>query len=866
MPLDSPEILAPAGNWDCVRAAVANGAHAVYFGLDRFNARMRADNFTRDDLATLIPYLHRHGVRACVTMNVLIFPDEWREAQQYLDELDRARVDAVIVQDIGLAELISRRRREGRWQLELHISTQMTLTGPESVRLIDEKLDPQQIVLARELSLEEIAACARATTKPIEVFCHGALCVAYSGQCLTSESLGLRSANRGECAQACRLPYRLEVDGRLRDLGERRYLFSPQDLCALERIPQMLAAGVRSFKIEGRLKSPEYVAATTRAYRRALDDALALRAPSQQRQREDLYAMQMAFSRGFSTGWLDGTDHPRLTHGRFGKKRGALVGRLARCGEGWVELADESAVPLAPGDGFVIDAGQDRNEEQGGRIWRVSGRRLFFHGRGSRIRWSSVHPGQLLWKTDDPALDKRLRATWARFDKPEASGYVAQSLEMDVEGRIGVPLVLSCRGIRILSRRPLEAARQHPLTQETLAAQLGRLGGTPYRLGRLHCRLEGELMLPLSELNFMRRQLVAALEEAGSAETCSDKPCSDEACSAKAVARVADPVIPAALPASAAPARGFRVEDSELPGVRGGGLCPSPGEGALEGDATLPELSVLCRSEEQALAAVKSGLSRIYLDFRQLRQLADCARRLREADPACRIWPATLRIMKPREAGYFKYLLAAEPDGVLVRNIGAVQWLREHTELPLIGDFSLNTANAASIDFWRRLGLRLCTVSYDLNAQQLDDLLRCGCGAQLELTLHQHMPLFHMEHCVFCTFLSRGHNFKDCGQPCDHHGVRVQDRTGAMHRLIGDEACRNTLFNGRAQTAARLTDALMQRGLRRFRIELLDENAERTAELIALYRRRLSGQVSAEELIRRLGALDRLGVTEGTLR
>lgn len=361
-------------------------------------------------------------------------------------------------------------------------------------------------------------------------------------------------------------------------------------------------------------------------------------------------------------------------------------------------------------------------------------------------------------------------------------------------------------------------------------------------------------MMPLSELNFMRRQLVAALETAPAAE------------------EAAAPVPSATLRASVAEATPVPAAGSgaSSPTVQAAAETSPAGEGetpaSLVEAPALPELSVLCRSEEQALAAVNNGLSRIYLDLRHMRDFADCAKRLREADPACRIWPATLRIMKPHEAGYFKYLLAAEPDGILVRNIGAVQWLREHTKLPLIGDFSLNTANAASIDFWRLLGLRLCTVSYDLNAQQLDDLLRCGCGPQLELTLHQHMPLFHMEHCVFCTFLSQGHNFKDCGQPCDHHSVRVQDRTGAMHRLIGDEACRNTLFNGRAQTAARLTDSLVQRGLRRFRIELLDENAARTAELIDLYRRRLCGQVSAEELIRRLGALDRLGVTEGTLR
>ena len=339
MPEITAEILAPAGNWDCVRAAVANGAHAVYFGLDRFNARMRADNFTREDLGTLVPFLHARGVRAYVTMNVLIFPAEMQEALEYLDALDAAGVDAVIVQDLGLAALVNRYRREGRWKIELHISTQMTVSSPEAVRWVDELFDPQQIVLSRELSLKDIAACAKATQKPIEVFCHGALCVAYSGQCLTSESLGQRSANRGECAQACRMPYKLEVDGRMRDLGERRYIFSPQDLCALERVPEMLAAGVRSFKIEGRLKSPEYVAATTRAYRRALDAALAGQSVPQQEQASSLYAMQMSFSRGFSFGWLEGTNHPLLTHGRFGKKRGALAGRIVRVGEGWVELA-----------------------------------------------------------------------------------------------------------------------------------------------------------------------------------------------------------------------------------------------------------------------------------------------------------------------------------------------------------------------------------------------------------------------------------------------------------------------------------------------------------------------------------------------
>ena len=807
-----PEVLAPAGNWDCVRAAVANGADAVYFGLDQFNARMRADNFTRDDLGSLMPFLHKHGVRGYVTMNVLIFPAEFPQAFEYLSALDAAGVDGVIVQDMGLADLISRQRKAGKWKIELHISTQMTVSSPEAVRLVDELFDPQQIVLSRELSLREIEACAKATTRPIEVFCHGALCVAYSGQCLTSETLGQRSANRGECAQACRMPYKLEVDGRLRDLGERRYIFSPQDLCALDRVPQMIAAGVHSFKIEGRLKSPEYVAATTRAYRRAVDAALAGVPLKAEKRSRDLYAMQMAFSRGFSTGWLDGTDHPLLTHGRFGKKRGALAGRIVRSGEGWVELDALPAMPISPGDGFVIDAGQDRNEEQGGRIWRVQGTRLFFHGKGSRIDWRFVRPDQLLWKTADPALDKYLHGTWCNFER-HATATPGQALSIHFEGRLGSQLTATCRGITVGSGQPLEPAEKRPLTRETIEAQFSRLGGTGYSLNECTYTFEEGLMLPVSLLNKMRRELIEKLSQSTEAHTPEEK----------------WPGWSHPFPALA-PAKGYK-------------------------------LFVLCREPEQAFAAAAAGIRRVYLDFKNIRQYEEVTKALREQHPDTKVWIATMRIMKPHEAGYFKYITAAQPDGVLVRNLGAALWFR-NKGIPMVGDFSLNTANPESVGVWKEFGIRQLTVSYDLNAAQLADLLAGGCGPELELTLHQHIPMFHTEHCVFCTFLSQGHSFKDCGQPCDHHKVRIMDRTHAMHYLRSDEGCRNTMFNGQAQSAARYVDGMRRCGLNRFRIELLDESAEKATELIESYRALLQGRLKPDALMQQLNLLDRIGVTD----
>ena len=807
-----PEVLAPAGNWDCVRAAVANGADAIYFGLDQFNARMRADNFTLADLGSLMPFLHQHGVRGYVTMNVLIFPAEFEQAVAYLDALDTAGVDGVIVQDMGLAALISRHRKAGRWRIELHISTQMTVSSPEAVRLVDELFDPQQIVLSRELSLREIEACAKATTKPIEVFCHGALCVAYSGQCLTSESLGQRSANRGECAQACRMPYKIEVDGRLRNLGERRYIFSPQDLCALDRVPQMIAAGVHSFKIEGRLKSPEYVAATTRAYRHAIDAALAGVPYNPEKRTHDLYAMQMAFSRGFSTGWLDGTDHPLLTHGRFGKKRGALAGRITRCGDGWVELDSLPPMPISPGDGFVIDAGQDRNEEQGGRIWRIQGSRLFFHGKACRIDWRLVRPGQLLWKTADPALEKSLHASWCNFER-QAASTPGQSLDIHFEGRLGSQLTATCRGITVGSGLPLEPADKRPLTPELIQAQFSRLGGTVFSLGKCTYTLNEGLMLPVSILNKMRRELVERIpQDSGSHHS---------------------------------PVRWT------------GWSHPFPAMAAAKDY----ELCVLCREPEQAYAAATSGINRIYLDFKNIRQYEEVSKNIRHKYINTQIWIATMRIMKPHEAGYFKYVTAAEPDGVLVRNLGAALWFR-NKGIPIIGDFSLNTANPESVGLWQDFGMKHITISYDLNAAQLADMLASGCGGALELTLHQHIPMFHTEHCVFCTFLSQGHSFKDCGQPCDHHKVRIMDRTHAMHYLRSDEGCRNTMFNGQAQSAARYVNGMRRCGLKRFRIELLEESAEKTTELIANYRALMQGRMEASELMRRLNLLDRIGVTD----
>lgn len=799
------ELLAPAGNWDCLRAAAANGADAVFFGLPRFNARLRADNFKDEELAEVVQFCHRAGMKAYVAFNTLVFPGELDAALAMLRDCSRAGVDALIVQDVGLVRMA----RALTPDLPIHASTQMTITSPEGVAFAKE-LGIERAVLARELSLRELEKFSAdpATALPLEVFVHGALCVAYSGQCLTSESLGQRSANRGECAQACRMPYELVVDGALRDLGDKRYLLSPQDLAAVNEIPALIERGVISFKIEGRLKEPEYVAAVTQVYRRAIDAALANR--QHEASAADRYQLEMTFSRGLFSGWMHGVDHQQLVSGRFGKKRGPFAGRIERVGRDHIELSSE--IELKPGDGVVFDTGGDTNAEQGGRIYEVRGTRLFFE-RG-KIDFNRLKAGDRVWKTDDPALNKRLQQSFAGRIEPRRR----TPLVLTARGKAGEPLEVEAAGVIARSSIPLQAARTAPLSKERLEEHLGRFGDQPYALAELKNELEGEVILPIGELNRLRRDLGYKLDVALSVKR--------------------------------------REEEGTWRDVFG--------EVGPEANAAGPaDLFVLCRTAEQIEAALKVGVSTIYADFEDIRRYKDAVAQVRSHGKA-KIFLATPRIQKAGEQGFFKLIENAEPDGVLIRNLGAIEHFAG-TKLHRIGDFSLNVANPLTAQHFIDKGLERVTVSYDLNIEQVLDLAQQGRTEWLELTLHQHMPMFHMEHCVFAAFLSKGSSFLDCGRPCEKHRVHLRDRVGVEHPLRADVGCRNTLFNAVPQTGARFFDVLRNAGFDRFRIELLEEDGAETTKVIRAYQALLHGDHDGEELWRALKAQSQLGVTRGTL-
>jgi len=509
------ELLSPAGDMTCLRAAVENGADAVYFGLEcGFNARARAGNFSLESLPEALDFLHLRGVRGYLTLNTLAFSSELPELEQIVRQISDAGVDAVLVQDLGLARLI----REISPQLSLHASTQMTLSSGECIEAA-KGLGIERVVLPRELSIDEIRQVHQLTNIELEVFVHGALCVAYSGQCLTSESLGGRSANRGQCAQACRLPYEIISDGVLQNAGARKYLLSPQDLAAFPLLPELLDAGVTSFKIEGRLKTPEYVANITQHYRQALDDALAGR--HAQFSRRDIQQMEMSFSRGFSPGWLQGCDHKMLVPAVSSAKRGVLLGTVVNVLRDGVAVQLEYSVQA--GDGVVFEGDRLSGAEQGGRVYHVRQNgwqlqeavdtgivELSFDR--SAVDLQQLRPGLQVWKTDDPRLNQRLRRTFEAADPQRRV-----KLELQVQAVVGQPLRIqgmAANGSRcdVVSESPLQPAAKHPLSKELLQEQLGRLGASVFTLSELQAEITGEPMVPLSVLGRMRRELLQQLQ------------------------------------------------------------------------------------------------------------------------------------------------------------------------------------------------------------------------------------------------------------------------------------------------------------------------------------------------------------------
>ena len=893
-----PQVLAPAGGWPQLRAAIACGADAVYFGTDGFNARARAENFTLSELPAVMAELHAHGVLGFVALNILIFDDELASAEARVRAIAAAGVDAVIVQDIGVAALVKRVAPA----LPLHASTQMSVTSAEGARFAA-ALGAKRVVAARELSVRELRSVAAGAPAGVELeaFVHGALCVSYSGQCLSSEAWGGRSANRGQCAQACRLPYQMLVDGQLRALADVSYLLSPQDLCGLAQVGEMISAGVQCFKIEGRLKGPEYVAATTSAYRAAVDAAWAAGGGAD----GDVAAMSAAcapdagtmrdlaqvFARGqdgehggLTPGFLAGVRHQQLVRGRAPRHRGMLLGTVRAVTARGVRVALAGAgVAARRGVGVVFDAGRPAEREEGGAVYDVydaaSGRRLdageeaisgeveLTFGRGD-VDCRRVAPGQLVWRSSDPVLEEKLRKAATAAPEKTRRSSDAPRVTVAVSGAAGTPLTLTLTaegaGVPALSRSADTASALQPATARAVSAadvarEVGTLAAAGLQLAAgtaVDTSALGQgLFLPAGEMKRARAAAAAALA-------------ADLAAAPPPPRRDAGMPTQAVLPPFLAAARAALAHD-DAPAAT---------------SSVVPALRVLCRTPAQVSAALElPWLTEVALDFLEVHGLAAQVRAVQASGRVAVV--ATPRVLKPDEERLILFYLKLGADALLVRSIGLLHQLTAiatgaapmpaglpaGAKLPALhGDFSLNAANTLSSALLlngvsslsndaasppiRGGALERLTPAHDLSGVQLAALARSvgpAAASRLEVVIHQHLPVFHTEHCLYARHLSDGNSYQDCGHPCERHTLTLRGPDGADNPVLADMGCRNTVFGGAAQGAAALPApqlrALLSAGVGGARVELLEETAADVAPLLSAYRRLLTAATSADD-------------------
>ena len=859
--MKTPELLLPVGTREMLYAAIHNGADAVYYGVPHWNARGRTEDFSFEDVREMIEYARVRGVKTFLAMNILVFEREIQDLPEFLEQIIALKPDAFIIQDIGLARLI----RAIAPEQEIHASTQMTLASAEAVNLAG-SLGFKRAVLARELSLKQIAAIKEASPLELEVFIHGALCVSYSGQCLTSENFGGRSANRGQCAQSCRLPYRIFVDGKEYTQTNAQYLFSPHDLCALPVLDELKEIGVDSLKVEGRLKSPEYVAAVSKAYRKALGNSefkiqnskfaqnsesdfsqktaanfspeLTAANFSQELTAADKEPLEVLFSRGLTTGWLEGVDHQKLVDGTFSNHHGEYLGIVSKIDNHRIFVKWEGT-PSTPrlGDGILFES-PEFEVSIGGRLYNVGTQvNGFWLDMGRDFNLRKVSYGMKAYRNDSPALEKELHRT---FTEREFSKHLP--IDMVLFGKIGEKLKLSifdnCENkVQIESESILEAARtiannESNSIEKIAQKELSALSATAYQLNSLDVQVDKTAFVPGKILRILKQNAIAKLDEI----RCSWKPLNPNAEAGRNLLKSVRPH-PSAEQTNSATAK-------------------------QNGASQASSISVLVRRPEQIEALQGLDIDNVIMDFDWGVKYDESLEQIRQYGFSAGM--ATLRIHKPGENHYLKNILRLAPDFALVRSLGALAILKDNG-IPLVGDYSLNAANSLSYDWLLNLGLKTLHPSWDLNSTQLFDLLQDIDGSRLELSLHQYMPAFHSEYCAFARALTTGHHFPECGKICTQHKVEILDHKGERHFLQSDAECRNTLFVGKPQSALKLLPQLKAAGVAHYRIELLDEEPDVVRRKVQIYTAAIRGKLDIESASRQAGVEEKYGLSEGQL-
>ena len=800
------ELMLPVGNKEMFFAAVENGANAVYFGVPHWNARGRSLDFSFDDVREMIRYARIRNVRTFLAMNILVFEEEIDSLPEFIENIAALEPDAMIIQDVGLMRLF----KSVAPGVEIHASTQMTIASAEGVQMA-ERLGCTRAVLAREMSLEDIQNVASRTPLELEVFVHGALCVSFSGQCLTSENIGGRSANRGQCAQSCRLPYKMLVDGKPFDLHGKRYLFSPRDLSAIDELDELKKIGVKSFKIEGRLKSPEYVAATTIAFREKLDKGYV-----SEKNHEPL---EVLFSRGLHAGWLRGVNQQLLVNGSFSNHHGMFLGQVLKVDRKSVLI--EGRHPLEAGDGILFEDPGEENSA-GSRLfsYKFQGNRTILEF-GNIFDFRRVHPGMSAFRNDSPAMEKRLHKTFA-----ERENELKFPIKMRLFADFGEPLALEIQDLNghkvvVKSEKNLERAKTPRDNSERIQKELSALTGSAYFARDIFLDIPKDAFVVDKEVRNLRKAAVEALDNAR-----------------------------------------FDSHPSKASAEQGKALIAHARSAFQNSEQNPKQITLLVRSPKQLEKLQGLDIDRVVLDLDWGVDYKKPMERVREL--GFQVGVATIRVLKEGETKNLKKLVDLKPDFILVRNPGALVYLQD-SGIPLEGDYSLNVSNVLSAEWFLSQGLSSLHPSLDLNAQGTEKLLENFGGSHFEVSVFEHLPAFYMEHCLYAANLTEAERFPYCKQICSKHHIDILDHKGALHSLVPDAECRNTLYLERLQSALNLVPTFKKCGVYRFRLEMLEENAAEVADKTRLYAQAIRGKLSLATASKLIGAEEKYGVSQGQL-
>ncbi len=800
------ELLAPAGTWEALEAAVNAGADAVYLGGANFGARQYADNFGDEEMQRAVNLAHLHRVKLYVTVNTLVDDSEMADLGKYLIFLNNIGIDGIIVQDMGVVNLAKKIVPE----LPLHASTQMTVTNSEGVKFASE-MGMERVVLARECTMEDIKKICAASDTEIEVFIHGALCVCYSGQCLMSSLIGGRSGNRGRCAQPCRLPYTLvnkEGHNILEHGDAGQYLLSPKDLNTLAILPQLLETGVVSYKIEERMNRPEYVAIVTDIYRRAIDSYLA---GNYQVTAEDNKNIEQIFNRDFTTAYLEKPQGSEMMSDRRPNNRGVLVGRVTQ-----IKYNERKAI-LKLGKNLHLGDGLEFWVSVGGRVgttitsMRCEGQEVKIAAVGQQVEIDVPHGIKLndrVFRTFDNELMTFAGNFYGEHNKKRiplqatVTVHLGEAMSVvleDEEGNIGCGI----------TEFIVEKARKHALNEETVMKQLDRLGTSEYALAKLELICDAEVMVPMSEINEARRKAT-----------------------------------------------------DDLNAKRLAGFTPKRRQQHWHKDALLvmhnhtmskrAQLAVHVDTLDKAMAALRAGADWLIVggDAYSLPLLlkedyAKIVHMVKSGDRKMAI--ATSRIVGEKQLHYyerqFAYWQTLSPDLIIIANNGL--WpMAKKTKLPLWLDYSLNQYNGQSLAFWYQEGAVGATLSPELTMGQVEHLAQ-ETPIQLECLVQGPLEMMVSEYCVPGSFVGNIQEGK-CSFNCKEETF-LKDRKNEEFPLMHDQFGRTHILNGHDLSMVTNVKQIEACGITRLRIDARSYSPVETEQIVTLYRQVLNKDIVVSE-------------------